>query len=72
MKSAKETVRRLLDGLPEDASLEDIQCHIQARVKIERGPRDVEAGRVVDRDEAKRRMAKWLAPDSMPAGDKEK
>jgi predicted transcriptional regulator len=27
---------------------------------IERGLRDVEAGRVVDQDEAKRRMANWL------------
>jgi predicted transcriptional regulator len=31
-----------------------------AKKKIERGLRDVEAGRVVDQDEAKRRMAKWL------------
>jgi hypothetical protein len=28
--------------------------------EVERGLRDVEAGRVVDQDEAKRRMAKWL------------
>jgi predicted transcriptional regulator len=58
--TAKETVRRLLDDLPDNASLEDIQYHIYVREKIERGLRDVEAGRVVDQDEAKRRMAKWL------------
>jgi len=60
MYTAKETVRRLLDDLPDNASLEDIQYHIYVREKIERGLRDVEAGRVVDQDEAKRRMAKWL------------
>jgi hypothetical protein len=60
MHTAKETVRRLLDDLPDNASLEDIQYHIYVREKIERGLRDVEAGRVVDQDEAKRRMAKWL------------
>jgi predicted transcriptional regulator len=60
MHTAKETVRRLLDDLPDNASLEDIQHHIYVREKIERGLRDVEAGRVVDQDEAKRRMAKWL------------
>jgi hypothetical protein len=43
----------------DNASLEDIQCHIYVREKIERGLRDVEAGRVVDQDQAKRRMAKW-------------
>jgi predicted transcriptional regulator len=60
MKSAKETVRRLLERLPDNASLEDIQYHITVCAKVERGLRDVEAGRVVDQDEAKRRMAKWL------------
>ena len=60
MQSAKQAVRRILDDLPEDASLEDIQYHIYVREKIERGLRDVEAGRIVDQDEAKRRMAKWL------------
>jgi hypothetical protein len=60
MHTAKETVRRLLDDLPDNASLEDIQYHIYVREKIERGLRDVEAGRIVDQDEAKRRMAKWL------------
>ena len=49
-----------LEDLPDNASLEDIQYHIYVREKIERGLRDVEAGRVVDQDEAKRRMAKWL------------
>jgi hypothetical protein len=58
--TAKETVRRLLDDLPDTASLEDVQYHIYVREKIERGLRDVEAGRVVEQDEAKRRMAKWL------------
>jgi hypothetical protein len=60
MHTAKDTVRRLLDDLPDNASREDIQYHIYVREKIERGLRDVEAGRVVDQDEAKRRMAKWL------------
>ena len=60
MNTAKEAVRRILDELPDNASLEDIQYHIYVREKIERGLRDVEAGRVVDQAEAKRRMAKWL------------
>jgi predicted transcriptional regulator len=60
MNTAKESVRKILDELPENASLEDIQYHIYVREKIERCLRDVEAGRVVDQDEARRRMAKWL------------
>jgi hypothetical protein len=60
VNTAKETVRRLLDDLPDTPSLEDIQYHIYVREQIERGLRDVEAGRVVEQDESKRRMAKWL------------
>jgi hypothetical protein len=60
MHIVKETVPRLLDDLPDNVSLEDIRYQIYIREKIERGLRDVEAGRVVDQDEAKRRMAKWL------------
>jgi hypothetical protein len=58
MRTAKETLRRILDDLPDDASLEDIQYPIYIREKDERGLRDVEAGRVIDQDEAKRRMAR--------------
>ena len=46
--------------LPDNARLEHSQYHIYVREKVERGLRDVEAGRVVDQDGAKRRMAKWL------------
>ena len=42
------------------ANTSPLQYHIYVREKIERGLRDVEAGRIVDQDEAKRRMAKWL------------
>ncbi len=55
-----EAVTRKTPDLPDTARLEQIQYHIYVRGKIERGQRDVEAGRVVNQDEAKRRMAKWL------------
>ena len=46
--------RLLLDDLSDDVSLEDIQYRLTVRSRIERGLRDVEAGRVVVQDEAKR------------------
>jgi len=59
MDTAKEQVRKLLDVLPEDASLEDIQYHIYVRQQVDRGLADVEAGRVVSHDEVVRRLPKW-------------
>ena len=60
MKAAKEEVRRLLDQLPNNSSFEDIQYHIYAREKIERGLHDVKRGRLVSQADIERRMVKWL------------
>lgn len=62
MSIAKEEVRRILDRLPEGATLEDIQYHIYVVQKIERGLKDAQEGRVVSHEEVKQRMARWLQP----------
>ena len=62
MDTAKEQVQQILQMLPEDASLEDIQYHIYVRQKIEHGLEDIDAGRTVSEEEFDRRMAKWLEP----------
>jgi hypothetical protein len=60
MKTAKDEVRDLLEHLPEDASLEDIQYHIYVRQKIQNGLDAVREGRVLPQDEVERRMSRWL------------
>ena len=60
MDTAKEQVEKILEMLPEDASLEDIQYHIYVRKKIEQGLEDVDAGRVVSHADVQKRLAKWL------------
>ncbi|MFN0052682.1 MAG: hypothetical protein ACKV0T_10860 [Planctomycetales bacterium] len=62
MSTAKTDVRAILDRLPEDASLEDIQYQIYVRQKIERGLKDVREGRTVTHEEAQRQLEKWLQP----------
>jgi hypothetical protein len=62
MLSAKEEVRRLLELLPDDASLEDIQYHIYVRQKIMRGLEDIEADRTLSEEDFETRIAKWLEP----------
>jgi len=59
METAKEQVQRILDVLPDDASLEDIQYHIYVRQKVDQGLADGDAGRVVSHEEAMRRLDKW-------------
>ena len=61
METPKQRVQDILESLPEDASLEDIQYHIYVRQKIEQGLADVAAGRVISHEEVQRRLAKWLS-----------
>ncbi len=60
MSTAKQVVRKMLDKIPDNASLEDIQYHIYVREKIERGLKDIKKGRVLSQEEVKKRMFKWL------------
>ena len=59
METAKEEVRRILDLLPDNATLEDVQYRIYVRQAIAAGLRDVDEGRVVSQEEVERRMARW-------------
>ena len=59
METAKEQVQRILEVLPDDVSLEDIQYHIYVRQKADQGFADGDAERVVSHEEAMRRLDKW-------------
>ena len=59
MPGAKEVVRKILDDLDDNVSLEEIQYHIYVRQKIERARKDVDEGRVVSHEEARKRLARW-------------
>ena len=47
-------------GLPDDATLDDVEYFLTVRRRVEAGLRDAEAGRVVPNGEAKRRVDEWL------------
>jgi hypothetical protein len=60
MASAKEEVRQLLETLPDDATLEDVQYSIYVRERVLRGRQEADAGQVSDQDEIERRMNRWI------------
>ncbi len=60
MQSAKLEVSKLIDTLPDDCSLDDIQYHLYVLQKVERGLKDGEAGRTFTQEEVRKRAAKWL------------
>lgn len=60
MQTTKQEVSDLLNRLPDDCTLEDVQYHLYVLQKIERGLKDVEEGRVYTQEEAEKKMSKWL------------
>ena len=60
MQTVKQEVGKLLESLPDDCALEDIQYHLYVLQKIERGLKDADEGRVYTQEEVERMMAKWL------------
>ena len=62
MHTATQDVRTLLDHLPEDSTIEDIQYHLYVLEKIRRGRGDIHDGRHLTHEQAKERLRKWLNP----------
>jgi predicted transcriptional regulator len=59
METPKQEVQQILNSLPEDATLEDIQYQIYVRQAIAEGIRDIEQGRIATQEEVEQRMARW-------------
>ena len=56
----KDTVRALLDRLPDECSLDDVLYHLYVVQAVERGLKDVAAGRVDSHEEvAEQLRRKW-------------
>lgn len=60
MSTAKEEVESLLDKLPDDCTLEDIQYHLYVLEKVRHGLEAADAEGAVTQEEAERRLDKWL------------
>ena len=60
MQTAKKEVSDLLDRLPDNCTLEDVQYHLYVIQKIERGLKDEEEGHVYEENEIEKKMSKWL------------
>jgi predicted transcriptional regulator len=58
--TTNELFRKLLDRLPDDATLEDVPYEIYVLQKIRAGEGDIEAGRIIPHDEVMRDLTQWL------------
>lgn len=59
--TAKDRVRALLDRLPDDCSLDEVQYHLYVVQAVERGEADERAGRVISHEQVAAELRrKWL------------
>ncbi len=59
----QNTVRALLDRLPDDCSLEDVLYHLYVVQAVARGRAEIEAGRTLSQEQvAEELRRKWLVP----------
>jgi predicted transcriptional regulator len=59
--TTKDQVRALLDRLPEDCTLDDVQYHLYVVQAVARGDADARAGRVIPHEQVALELRrKWL------------
>ena len=62
---AKQAVRELLDKLPEDCTLEDVQYHLYVLQQIATGEAQADAGEVVPHEQVEQELRRqWLLGDA--------
>ena len=60
MNTTKDEVRRLLQKLPEDCTIEDVQYHLYVLEKVRRGEERAESEGTLSQGEVEKRMSKWV------------
>jgi hypothetical protein len=60
MISVKEEVATLLESLPDDCSVEDIQYHLYVLEKVRRGLDRADTEGSISQEDAEARLSKWL------------
>lgn len=60
VETPKQEVQGILNSLPEDATLDDIQYRIYVRQAIDRGLQDIDRGRILTQAAVEQRMARWI------------
>ncbi len=60
MNNVKQDVEQLLNKLPDDCSVEDVQYHLYVLGKVRRGLEDARINGTLSQEEVEARLSKWL------------
>lgn len=57
--AVKDVAHEVIEGLPDDVTLDDIIHALYVRAKFERGEREIRDGKGVPHEEARKKLQKW-------------
>jgi predicted transcriptional regulator len=60
MTETKKEVQAVLENLPDDCTLEDVQYRLYVMQKVKKGLEAVDRGEGIPHEEAVKRLGKWL------------
>jgi predicted transcriptional regulator len=58
-KGTKQAVLKMIERMPEQSSVEDIMYELYFRQRVDRGLKELAAGKIISHDQVKRSIAKW-------------
>jgi len=61
MSTTKEEVIKIIERMPEEASISDIMAELYFCLKVDSGIRELDEGRGIPHAEVREQMGKWLS-----------
>jgi len=61
MSALKEAVVNMVEGLPDNVTLDEIMAEIYFKSQVDAGLKELDSGLGIPHEEVEKRMAKWLA-----------
>lgn len=61
MTKLKEQVIRIVKGLPEDATIDDVMAELYFKMQVDAGLKELDDGKAIPHAAVEKRMSRWLA-----------
>jgi predicted transcriptional regulator len=60
MAGVKQQVIQLIQGLPENVSVDDVMSELYFKLQVDAGLKELDNGKYIPHEEVEKRMARWL------------
>jgi len=58
--AVKDQVKKIIDNLPDDTTIDDVMHALYVQTKLERAEKSITDGKGISHEDAKQRLQKWL------------